>query len=802
LFKSIRLQARRLGQTTAGLAVAASLTLTAGAPAFAAEAEGGGGLEEVVVTARKTEESLQTTPVSIVAVSGDQLTALGVDSLKNFDVTVPNLSIGGTMGQGNSVANFSIRGVGGASSGFITQESAVGVYIDDVLYAHPNGALLDMLDVDRVEVLRGPQGTLFGRNTAGGALRYFTAKPGPELAGNLKLTVGSFNRRDVSGSLNMPFSDTWALRFAVSDKSRDGYIHRVVDGLRTGDENSQVARAQLRWQASDKLDFLLAADRIRTHDHGNGTTIGGYSPTDLYPGLLYNAMAPPTAVALRATTPSNITTFAPGTAAADFARFTVTDRYSVYGGSVDINEFRSSSVSLTINYAFNDNLSLKSITGSSSNHQRMTQDWDRTPINMFLLNEFIDMEYTTQELQLTGNYDRLKWVAGLYYFKDDAFDDKFRDSPTDGVRGREFKDLITKSRAAFAQATYNFTDRFSGTLGLRYSKDTKDYVNFRSTRNIIAGVPTPFRAPQGEWTDTSPRVGLEQRWTPTIMTYVSFAKGYKAGGLNDTMVNSPGTTVCAPGTAAISGTNPANCGLTEFKPENLKNYEIGLRSEFFNRRLRLNLTAFESDYKDMQVQLIDQNPPPTQYNINADAKISGVELELAAVATDNFIIRASYGFTDARYGPNIAAQTIPPPPRLQVPTLGRSTPLLRAPKNSYNIALAWKQPLANGNELRFDTNYGHKSEQASTSTPTNMILMPAYGLLNARLEYRTESNWSIALYGTNLTDEYYLTSAMDPAGPASKFTFGSGQSHDAVFGFTMLDVGRPREYGIEVGYKF
>ena len=211
---------------------------------------------------------------------------------------------------------------------------------------------------------------------------------------------------------------------------------------------------------------------------------------------------------------------------------------------------------------------------------------------------------------------------------------------------------------------------------------------------------------------------------------------------------------------------------------------------------------FSANYKDMQVQLIDQNPPPTQYNINADATIRGAEIDLTALATDKLTLRASYGYTDAKYGSNIASQTIPPPPRAQVPTLGTSTPLLRAPKSSYMVAASFRQPLQSDADLLFDLNYGWKGEQASTSTPTNMVIMPSYGLLNGRLEYRSHKNWAVAIYGNNLTDQYYLTSAMDPAGPASKYTYGSGQTHDAVFGFTMYDVGRPRELGIEASYKF
>ncbi|OYU45404.1 MAG: hypothetical protein CFE44_07645, partial [Burkholderiales bacterium PBB4] len=200
------------------------------APAFAQEtAESAnsvqGGLGDIVVTAQKYEQKLQETPLSIVAVDANQLQSMGVESLSGFDAFIPNVSIGGTMAQGNAIAAFSIRGIGGGASGFVTQESSVGVYIDDILFARPNGALLDLLDIERVEVLRGPQGTLFGRNTAGGAVRYVTKRPDFNgVSGNIKAQVGERQLANVSGGLNVPFSDTLAMRASFAKKSRRGYI--------------------------------------------------------------------------------------------------------------------------------------------------------------------------------------------------------------------------------------------------------------------------------------------------------------------------------------------------------------------------------------------------------------------------------------------------------------------------------------------------------------------------------------------------------------------------------------------------
>ncbi|MCC6480994.1 MAG: TonB-dependent receptor, partial [Sphingomonadaceae bacterium] len=257
-----------------------------------AQTEGGQpesqGLADIVVTAQKYEQSLQKTPLSIVAVDADQLQSMGVESLSGFDSFVPNVSIGGTMGQGNAIAAFSIRGIGGAASGFVTQEGSVGVYVDDVLFARPNGALLDLLDIERVEVLRGPQGTLFGRNTAGGAVRYVTKKPDfQDVSGNVKAQIGSRNMFNVSGGLNLPLAENLGLRASFAKKSRTGYIHRIITDDYTGDEDSKVGRLQLRWKPVERLDINLTGDWIRSEDDGGATIANDFSPTDLYPSNVY-----------------------------------------------------------------------------------------------------------------------------------------------------------------------------------------------------------------------------------------------------------------------------------------------------------------------------------------------------------------------------------------------------------------------------------------------------------------------------------------------------------------------------------
>ena len=817
-------RAVRTGLSLAAMALASMMP--AAAWAQDAQAEEQGGIAVIVVTAQRYEQDLQDTPLSVVAVSADQLASQGSDSLGSFGTFIPNVSIGGTAGQGSAIANFAIRGIGGAPSGFITQESAVGVYVDDILFARPNGALLDLLDVERVEVLRGPQGTLFGRNTAGGAIRYVSKKPSDKLEGSIKALGGSRDRFEISGVLNIPLGDTLAMRLSGSQKSRDGYIHRVIDNTNVGGGNSTTLRGQLRWQPTERLEMNLTADLIRTSDNGQPTVAFGFSPNDLYTAALYGVAVagdPPASPAaynsMRNLAPASVSISGYTNAAADFAHYTnqTSGRYEVYGGLVpDTNRYKSFGLSGTLAYELSDTVTIKSLTGYRDLSQVQEQDWDRTPIPLVQLNEAIDVEYFTQELQLSGSSfsDRLKWVAGLFYYWDRANDDRRRFDPSAGANSLimgdvgkghlENKNIVTKSYAAFAQGSFSFTDALTLTVGLRWSKDEKDYSALRDGRGqecvagsaVVAAVGTPASCPvgsvstarrqsvSGSWQNVSPRFGLDYRWSPEVMTYISMSKGYKGGGFNDTVQ-----------TRCYRSPFP-NCGLAEFTEENLWTYEAGIRTDLFDRRLRLNITGFLTKYKDQQIQLIDVGPPPLQYTINGDSTVKGVEVELLTVPVDGLTLRANLGYVDAKYDGDLRGLSG------QI-ALTPAVPFFRSPKWSYSLGATYELPVSDKGDLVFDVNYGWKDQQASYPNPTNMVILPSYGLLNSRISYKSDDNWSISVFANNLTNEYYLTGGFDPAGPNTKPTPGvTGVPHDRVFGFTLIDIGRPREFGVEVSYRF
>ncbi|MGD9842432.1 MAG: TonB-dependent receptor, partial [Steroidobacteraceae bacterium] len=691
-------------------------------------------------------------------------------------------------------------------SGLVTQESSVAVYVDDILVPHANGAFLDLIDVDRLEVLRGPQGTLFGRNTEGGAVRYLSKMPGPDLGGRFKATVGNNGRRDLTGILNLPLSDTVFTRLSYSQKHRDGYITRIIDGRKNGDENNSAVRGQLRWQPTDKLDIDLSVDATNSWDNGPAMT-SIYNPgpngsaNDVYvmqlwglgpfqPGLAVQALTPASANANFATR-----TVAAADAALNQYYSQIKDKYTVYGyQEMEHTETNDQGYSATINYALSDDLSLKSLTAYRKLYQnQVLPNWNRVPILVFAYPYVhVNGETYTQEFQLSGNSfnDRLKWVAGLYYFNDTGKDDRVYTTGGDGVRARQYRNVDTQSYAAFGQGTLKLTDRLSTTLGLRYSRDEKDFEAYRDGRGLVNGVSAPH-GDSGSWDSVTPRVGFDFRWTPDLMTYVSAAKGFKAGGFNDTPLRNPIYGATPP--AGIS--DGANYGLTSYDPETVWTYEGGVRSEFADRRIRLNGTVFYTDYTDIQLlySAFINNIAITQTLNASSATIKGVEMDAVALVTDNLTLRASYAYTESKYGPKTREQTNG--------TFNDTVPFLRSPKVSYAIGANYNQPLASGAALVMDVNWGWKDDQYSSPTPSQAVFMPAYGLLNGRLEYRSTENWSVAAVGANLLNKYFVTGGIAPTCPASANTFDTGP-HACVFGVGVVDVGRPREYGLEVNYKF
>jgi iron complex outermembrane receptor protein len=752
----------RIGLKAFYCGVVVTLISPASLKAEALPADTGPRLEEVVVTATRIETNLQQTPIAVTAMSGETLRDRNVSSLLDVTNYVPSLSIGSRSGTSTANGAVSIRGMGVDAT---ASSAAVGIYVDEVYFASGPGDLLGLLDVDRVEVLRGPQGTLFGRNTIAGAIQYVTHQPDKDFGGYAIATAGNYNRRDFQGALNIPLGDTLAVRIAGASTDRGGFDRDLFTGTDRGGDRTQTARLKARWTPNDRLTVDLKGEYVRERTNGRAVLVDEVNPNAEFVGLaqLFGETRP---LDNRYLSPSKYS-FA-GFNAPDYFHF---DFYIGQG---------------VINYQLSDTISIKSISAYSSYRSRIAQDFDNTPLSILsALPSHDDTDVISQEIQINGRMlsERLKWTAGGFYY-----DSKRREDPGQAIvlgfappsypYGNPATDI--SSKAVFGQATYNLTDRLSVAAGLRYSRETNKAWLIDSTSPVSS---TSF-------TNTSPHFGLNFQLNNDIMLYVKASEGFRAGGVTPN--------------AALPG------GGLAFAPETAWTYEAGARMEFLDRRLRVNPTVFLTDWKNIQFNVL----VPTATTVVAatnnagDAKIKGFELENQFVLTDRLLLTGSMSLLDGHYTrvenltrtifpfgflasfPNPVTGQVLPGSTVVLSNITRETPLQRAPKTKISMGAQYSQPFVADSRLVGSVNYAWTSQQQSAVTIGDSVTMPSYGLLNARLAYVTaDERWSVAFFGTNLTNKYYLIGGVDFAGG---YTVGTRE----------LDLGRPREYGVELKVRF
>jgi iron complex outermembrane recepter protein len=719
-------------------------------PGSASNAEPGEGaslqIEEVTVTARRREESELQTPISLTALSGEALEERGIDNFVTMGSFVPNLAIGSAPTRGTSTASFSIRGIGNWIPN-INDDPTVGVYVDDVYYQKATGALLDLIDVERVEVLRGPQGTLFGKNTMGGAIRYFTAPPGEEFGGRVKVALGDYGRQDVEAAVDLPLADEFALRLTGALKQRDGYITRVIDGVVTGDEDVEVLRMQMRWTPGE-WEVKASFDDTETKSDG--------PPRDIPYACPWVPGGPPVVVNCLFPFLFNVNT---GQVFDD--SWVTPDLSTVYGGKLESDRVRRQGAGLSFQRSF-ENITFTAITGAQQGDQSILVDWDESPLTLFDALNAIDYEYWTQEFQLTGvtANDRLNWTAGIFYFSEDS--SSF--APAGGFQfgvPALFPDVDTRestSTALYVQGTYAVTDRLDVTVGARSTEDEEH-------RTALNG--TALVANDGTWDTVDPKLSVELNFTDDIMGYVSASRGYRPGTFTNFLVN----------------------GVQELRlvdEEELWNYEVGVKSRLIDGRLQLTAALFNGDYDDIQVTTIQTDPVSNQVftpiENAAKAHVDGAEIEFQALVSEKLLLRGSYASLDTGYDEVDPTSTLNP----------NASKFIRAPENSYTIGLQYVTTLSGrGAELSWNLDYGWKDDHETTNTGTNNVTIEAYGLLNGRVQYAPPGGrWTVAMLGTNLTDEPYLIGGFDSA------------MKEHIIGVVQHDYGRPREYAVQVSVDF
>ncbi len=746
-----------------------SIMLTAPLTAYAAEDENSTSwlLEEITVTARKREEGLQNTPIAISAFSGDSLEYRGVTNVGEIAQFTPNLSFQNNPsfgGASNSAAIY-IRGVG--QKEFLpTVDPGVGLYVDGVYIARSVGGILDLVDVERVEVLKGPQGTLFGRNTIGGAISITTKKPHDQMEGAVSATYGTDERINLKGSVNLPISDKFFSKFAVAYMKQDGYVLRD-DGLDLGDDDTLTGRATFLMIPSEDLEISFSIEGSRDRENGPALTMIGIN----FAGPNPLSLAPPPPMVTIHNVGANLGAGG-GPVPCAFPGQTLNlavpgcfdDRFNFNGEERTASTAPAFSESdlwaanLNIDWAVNDNISLRSITAYRDLDAFFGRDGDHSPHTISQFTDVLEQEQFTQEFQILGTSfeEKLNWILGAYYFKESGV--STNELAFTITRFRSGGDYDNKSAALFAQGTYDATDRFHITAGVRYTDETKKFTPDQIIHeNIFAlavgtglsDVEAPFLAAgtrilpflekELTYDNFDPYLNLSYDVSEDLMVYASYSEGFKSGGFSQRVfppVVPPFT--APPGTPDIDL-------IPTFLPEFVQVYELGFKFSGMEGKMRLNGAAYYTDYTDLQVQVFTSVAPITK-NAGA-ATIKGFELEMQATPADGWFVEAGIGYIDAGYDELDFTETL----------VDIDNNLDRVSKWTVSTAISKEISLGNSGALIPRVDWAYRSEFDNDAFNTPEIHQDGYNLVNASLTWENaDENIALIAGVKNLTDEKFL----------------------------------------------
>ncbi|MFV1468101.1 TonB-dependent receptor [Idiomarina sp. HB] len=700
-----------------------------------------GKLERIEVTARRTNESLQEVPVAVSAFGEGELERDGIEDITELQYKMPNTTFQVSRGT-NSTLTAYIRGVGQQDPlwGF---EPGVGIYIDDVYVARPQGAVLEVLDVQRVEVLRGPQGTLYGKNTIGGAMKYVTR----ELTGydefEVKGTVGTYNQRDLKVSGQTALADNFYVGGAFATLNRDGFGEFVNTGDENYNKELMTGRFNAKWLVNKDLNVKFAADW--TKDDSNAR--GGHREQE---SLL-----------------------------SDEPR--LTDVYDAYTAMPTWNEVENEGYSMTVDWAINNDWMFKSITAYREGSTNTNIDFDSTVNPVLLVPAVYEDEQTTQEFQFMYRDDRLDFVGGLYFYEGEACGEF---GTVLGLLGLSIDTggcVDTSSEALFGQATYQLDDQWSVTLGGRYTRDDKSADVFRYTyagikfldRGDYSADPIVINSDfttQADWSKFSPHASVSYQVDPAVMLYASYSNGFKSGGVDmraDVSLNP-------------DASNP-------YDPETVDTVEFGVKSEMLDGRMRLNAAAFFSDYQDMQVTVqraIEGGGVASQVLNAADSTVQGFEVESTFAATPTLNFNGSLGYIDAEFD-SVAFFN---PETQQVEDVSDLWSFQNTPKVTANLGFTKEFALESGS-LVWSTNVSYRDDTQIFEVPSPLD-EEAYSLTNTSVVwYSNSSQWTVGLHAKNVFDEEYRVSG---------YNFGSTFGENIVTGY----YGDPRTVSLSVGYRF
>ena len=738
-------------------------------------------IEEIVVTAQKREQSAEDVGIAITAFSGDQIKQLGFQNSIDIVAHTPGMTFGTPTAEGNN-ANLSLRGI--ALNDFSdNNESPVAVYVDEVYVSAIAGATFQLFDIERVEVLRGPQGTLFGRNTSGGLAHFITRKPDyEEFSGYVDLTLAENDQIKSELAVNAPLGDKAALRVSLAQNRFDAYVKNRVPNVREPNDGDSIAgRVQLAIQPSDNVEMVF-----NLHYAEEDSIDGSWQHQATQPaGPLGDISVPlPASVDLYGTC-----------AGCDGFAYRDTDGDPWEGdydrGAPLIIENTGGSFNLT--WDLNENLTLDVITAFENYERFFGEDTDLGPFAGIVPTFDSEIDQFTQEIRLSGSTDTLRWVTGLYYFDSEAKgtidagvvtlsadglapgcnDDACRPPEEDFfIFYSNWWEQDTTSWSAFGQVEFDLSEQLTLIAGLRYTDEERDMEIYAQDLAGIIGLPGNIFADFTEGTvgnltenDSDNVTGkLELDWhvDDDTMLYGFVSRGVKAAGFNSGILDFQGV---------FNGLTPET---VPFDEETLTAYEVGLKTRLWDGIGRLNISAFYYDYEDFQAF---QFSNLGQIIFNTDATVNGAEIEFVVSPTDRLDLLFGVGFINEAEAEDIgsAGGAI------------RDRDMVLAPEWQLNTIIRYNIPIGESNlALQWDGFY--QTEQYFDLQNHPVSESDAYSVWNAKVVWTSaDAKWNVTGWVNNVFEEEYLVYTFD-------FT--------AAFGYNQLGYGRPRWAGITVGYEW
>ena len=766
--------------------------------------------DEVVVTARKRAEYSQSVPIPISALNEEQLEIRNIVELTDIEKLAPNLSIQASS-VNSGVLEVYMRGIGQANWA-IPHDPKIGLYTDGVYAARPQGGLVDLYDLQRVEVLRGPQGTLFGKNTTAGLINIITNQPTQETEGKIRLGAGSDSHQLIEGMFNTPLSDSLAFRFSFLTKETDGYIINSITGNDRGNEDTTSFRAQLKYD-TDAYSANLAFSRFDQDERSalgscrftgpeNGALSGGLGAVanifGIYDALKANCRSTTKDVSMDTSPNENNT--------AEKDSITLTQIFETEVGTIE-------SIS---NYseldAFNGTWGWVMGNGPGVNFLEIHDDT-------------MTHEQWSQELRLSGSTENMDWVVGLYAFEEDG--EATIDVPLfRGVNpspllppalaavalqtkllGSETQGSITnmQNQAVFFEGTYGLSDNLDLTIGARYTEDEREYtrsselyedaaaIGMPGTFNLFYACPTMVTNAFGfatsdrctrtvEYSETTPRAILSYQQTDDVLFYASYSKGYSSGGFN------------------------GDVAMRRFLPETSDNYEFGMKGEFFDNRLRVNATAFSTTYENQQVtvgRIVNGTPIADLVNAQ-EATLEGMEFEILAQLSDSLVLTAMLATFEGEYDEFIIEDNT------TVTNADGSLSTLVVERDitdtgfggnddrlTWDVSLIHTYDLGDGSDIQSTIGISYHDEENYTLEDVPSSVADDYELVDARITWNlADGQTSISLWGTNLTDEDYVNNMLSQSGDIE-----IGGTNFSL-GMTADYWGEPRRYGVEFRRNF